>query len=130
MNGLVRAELAGRLGVPPTSIGRILEIRVLSRTEEDRVDELEIAATGGRYVIRKNDIRFVLRPSEGRILGSTDFRVLHGRVDGDGVLVEGRGYGHGIGMCQWGAIGRARAGQDYRQILAAYYTSVRLEKLY
>jgi stage II sporulation protein D len=33
-------------------------------------------------------------------------------------------------MCQWGAIGRARAGQDYRQILAAYYTSVRLEKLY
>jgi len=130
MNGLVRAELAGRLGVPPTSIGRILEIRVLSRTEEDRVDELEIAATGGRYVIRKNDIRFVLRSSEGRILGSTDFRVLHGRVDANGVLVEGRGYGHGIGMCQWGAIGRARAGQDYRQILAAYYTGARLEKLY
>ena len=130
MNGPVRAELAGRLGVPPASIGRILEIRVLSRTEGDRVDELEIVATGGRYVIRKNDIRFVLRSSEGSILGSTDFRVLRGRVDGDGVLVEGRGYGHGIGMCQWGAIGRARAGQDYRQILAAYYTGVKLEKLY
>jgi stage II sporulation protein D len=31
------------------------------------------------------------------------------------------GYGHGVGMCQWGAIGRARAGQDFREILRAYY---------
>jgi stage II sporulation protein D len=31
------------------------------------------------------------------------------------------GYGHGVGMCQWGAIGRARAGQDFRAILQAYY---------
>ena len=35
--------------------------------------------------------------------------------------LEGRGYGHGVGMCQWGAIGRARAGHDFRTILRTYY---------
>lgn len=39
----------------------------------------------------------------------------------EGFRVEGRGYGHGVGMSQWGAKGRAEAGHDYREILAAYY---------
>jgi stage II sporulation protein D len=46
-------------------------------------------------------------------------------TDGSGevsrLTIHGGGYGHGIGMCQWGAIGRARAGQDYRTILTTYY---------
>ena len=37
------------------------------------------------------------------------------------LTLRGTGYGHGIGMCQWGAIGRARAGQDFRTILRTYY---------
>src|SRR6185312_14278532 len=50
------------------------------------------------------------------ILNSTAFTV-ENEKDADGelsrVIVRGSGYGHGVGMCQWGAIGRARAGQDY-----------------
>ena len=130
MNGFVRAELAERLGVSPASVGRIRNIRVLSRTEHDRVDQLEVEADGGRYVVRKNDIRWVLRPTETRILRSTDFVVRQGRVGDGEVLVEGRGFGHGIGMCQWGAIGRARDGQTYRRILAAYYRGAEIAKLY
>ncbi len=58
------------------------------------------------------------------MLNSTYFSVEE--ADGaDGRLasltLRGRGYGHGIGMCQWGAIGRARAGQDFRTILETYY---------
>jgi stage II sporulation protein D len=130
MNGFVRAELASRLGVSPSSVGRISGIRVLSRTEGDRVDQLEVEASGGRYVLRKNEIRWVLQPAEGRILGSTDFAVRQGRLENGEIVVEGRGFGHGIGMCQWGAIGRARAGQGYREILAAYYQDVAVQKLY
>ena len=44
-----------------------------------------------------------------------------------GFLFKGRGNGHGLGMSQWGARGRAAAGQDYRKILAAYYTGTRVE---
>jgi len=45
------------------------------------------------------------------------------------LTVRGRGYGHGVGMCQWGAIGRARAGQDARSILATYYPGTTLGQL-
>jgi stage II sporulation protein D len=46
------------------------------------------------------------------------------------VVATGGGWGHGIGMCQVGAMGRARAGQDYRAILSAYYPGTRLRDLY
>ncbi len=45
-----------------------------------------------------------------------------------GFYVDGRGNGHGLGMSQWGARGRAESGQDYRAILAAYYTGARIDK--
>jgi stage II sporulation protein D len=44
--------------------------------------------------------------------------------------VHGGGWGHGVGMCQVGAIGRARAGQSYRQIVDAYYSDTELLRLY
>ncbi len=40
--------------------------------------------------------------------------------------IEGSGSGHGVGLCQWGAIGRARAGQGFTAILAAYYPGTQL----
>jgi stage II sporulation protein D len=42
-------------------------------------------------------------------------------------LLDGRGWGHGVGMSQWGAEGYARHGWDYRRILAHYYPTTRLE---
>ena len=50
----------------------------------------------------------MLRPPGGEILNSTYFSVVGPADAQGGVRLEGRGYGHGIGMCQWGAIGRAR----------------------
>ena len=52
------------------------------------------------------------------------------RGDISEITAEGMGWGHGIGMCQVGAMGRARAGQNYRQILQAYYEGTRLTRLY
>jgi stage II sporulation protein D len=43
------------------------------------------------------------------------------------VTIRGNGNGHGVGMCQWGAVGRARAGQDFRTILRAYFPGVTVE---
>ena len=45
----------------------------------------------------------------------------------NGFLFKGKGNGHGLGMSQWGARGRASAGQDYRKILATYYPNTRIE---
>jgi stage II sporulation protein D len=40
---------------------------------------------------------------------------------GNGWVFAGKGYGHGVGMCQWGANGMAKNGKTYREILARYY---------
>lgn len=51
------------------------------------------------------------------------------RKTDDGFLVQGMGYGHGVGMSQWGAMGRAEEGHSYDEILSAYYTGLRPTKL-
>ena len=100
------------------------DVQIDTRTPSGRVGTLKIATDRGNYVLRGNDIRYVLREPGGEILNSTQFTVdvTTGR-DGsiDRLVMRGFGYGHGVGMCQWGAIGRARAGQDYLTILRTYY---------
>ena len=46
------------------------------------------------------------------------------------LVAAGAGSGHGVGLCQWGAIGRARAGQDYETILRTYFPGTKLAQLY
>jgi stage II sporulation protein D len=92
---------------------------------------LRITTDNGSYDLRGNDTRFVLRNPQGSILNSTYFRHTTTTDGGEvsSLTVTGRGYGHGIGMCQWGAIGRARAGQDYRTILETYYQGARVGRI-
>lgn len=100
------------------------DVQVDTRTGSGRVGTLKIATDRGNYVLRGNDIRYVLRAPGGEILNSTSFNV-QATTGRDGAItrlvLRGTGYGHGVGMCQWGAIGRARAGQDFRTILRTYY---------
>ena len=105
-------------------VGQPKSVKVSARTPSGRVRSLVIETDRGRYTLRANDIRFVLRSSSGEILNSTYFSVESERGARGSLgrlIVRGSGYGHGIGMCQWGAIGRARAGQDFREILRTYY---------
>jgi stage II sporulation protein D len=106
-------------------VGRPESVAIEARTPTGRARMLAIKTEHGRYTLRGNDIRFVLRQPGGEILNSTYFSIETERAGGRGaltrVVVRGTGYGHGIGMCQWGAIGRARAGQDFRAILRTYY---------
>jgi stage II sporulation protein D len=68
----------------------------------------------------------------GEVLRSNTFTLTVTR-DGSRVTrlaADGAGAGHGVGMCQWGAVGRSRAGQDHERILAAYYPGAVLERVY
>jgi stage II sporulation protein D len=124
LDAAVRVYLAGYTTVPPGGAGHINDATVESRTASGRVARLVFAAERGNFALRGNDIRYVLRSPGGEILNSTYFSLqTESRRDGGlaRLVVTGNGYGHGIGMCQWGAIGRARAGQSARTILATYY---------
>jgi SpoIID/LytB domain protein len=65
-----------------------------------------------------------------RLLGDLPSAMFVVDHDGPELVLRGGGWGHGAGMCQWGAIGRAEAGQGYREILRAYYSGAEVATLY
>ena len=129
LNANLSQYLARYASVPSGGPGRVRQIFIADTTPSGRVGTLMVETDRGSYPLRGNDIRFVMRAPGGALLNSTYFSVESKRADGglaDGVIFRGRGYGHGIGMCQWGAIGRSRAGQSFRAILATYYPGTSL----
>lgn len=121
--------LARYASVPAGGPGRPRQLFIADTTPSGRVGTLMIETERGSFALRGNDIRFVMRAPGGAIMSSTYFSVESKHADGSlagGVIFRGRGYGHGIGMCQWGAIGRSRAGQSFRTILATYYPGTSL----
>lgn len=117
-----------------TRVERVDDVRLVKRPEGAERATIELVADGKSYTVRADSIRWVLRPQPGgAILNSSLLLSLGVARDGGQVerlTVEGGGWGHAIGMCQVGAMGRARAGHSYRQILQAYYTNTSIERLY
>jgi stage II sporulation protein D len=114
------------------SLQRITDIAVTRTTRSGRVGELRIVFERGDVRISGSDVRSVLRPDPDRQLYSSAFQLTVDKANGEvtRLVAAGAGSGHGVGMCQWGAIGRARAGQDYRAILTTYFPGTKLEKIY
>jgi stage II sporulation protein D len=104
-------------------VGRVRDLSVTEVTPAGRVATLTVETDNGRWSLRGNEIRAALRTSGGEMLYSTYFSLYTapGTNEVQSVLLRGGGNGHGVGMCQAGAIGRARAGQDFRTILRTYY---------
>ncbi len=127
---LRRTMPAERLAAP--AAGQLRDLVVLDRGPSGRVSSLGVVTTGTARVEGAAAIRRVLSPPAGGLLRSANFTVRVSRGAGriEQVTLSGQGFGHGVGMCQWGAIGRARAGQDYRTILASYFPGTELVRSY
>ena len=127
----IRRTLAAE-GLSTARATDLREIRVLDRSRSGRIATLELSGREGRTVVTGQAIRRVLSPPAGGWLRSTDFTVRLSRRGSriEQVEIEGRGYGHGVGMCQWGAIGRARAGHHYDTILMSYFPGTTLHRMY
>jgi len=116
-------------GADPRRPGSLRRLEIDARTREGRVAALGITTEAGRYRVRGDETRRVLRPAAtgAAILRSAWFDLE--TDEGRRVIARGRGWGHGLGLCQVGAIARARAGQTARAILAHYYPGSRLAPL-
>ncbi len=132
---ILRAYLPKMANLPAgTRIGHLEDIRITATTQEGRAKLLEVVTDRGRYTVKGDRIRSALkRDLKGNALRSTFFRM---KVERDGrgrlvrVLAHGAGWGHGIGMCQVGAIARSKSGHPYDRILGAYYPGTRLKRLW
>ncbi len=111
---------------------KITDVEVSRTTRSGRVGELRIVFERGDVRIAAADVRGVLRPESDRLLQSAAFQLTVTKSGGQvsRLVAAGAGSGHGVGMCQWGAVGRARAGQDYRRILATYFPGTTLDRIY
>ncbi|MBQ8298940.1 MAG: SpoIID/LytB domain-containing protein [Clostridia bacterium] len=101
-------------------LGEIKDIIIEEYSENDRVVELKIVGSKGKETLTKNNIR--MKMGTGK-LRSQWFDV---EFDGNEAVFEGRGFGHGIGMSQNGAIGMALEGFSYDEILEWYYTDIEI----
>ncbi|WP_255013380.1 SpoIID/LytB domain-containing protein [Cyanobium sp. BA20m-p-22] len=132
-------------------IGGAQRIDVLSTTSTGRVRQARVSGPSGTLVVsgaqlrsrlglRSTMVRFELVPSElatSELAALPPLPLLPEQYEVGGfqpqvqlplpsLLAVGRGYGHGVGMSQWGALGLAQRGQSYDQILRHYYRGTEL----
>ena len=107
---LTYEKVSKKLGI---DVNKETEFNVLSKTEGNRIAEIKV----GETTFEGNKFRSKLG------LRSTDFEITKTDV---GLTITTHGYGHGIGMSQYGANGAAKAGYTYKQILNHYYPGTML----
>ncbi len=123
---LVRANLSKILKDPAIRPGRLYGIRLVTDPRTGRAEWLKVSTSTGTYQVRGDAIRWLFGNGRPGPVGLRSTAVeLSVATDRAGqprsFTFKGRGHGHGIGLCQWGARGRAIAGQSADEILSAYY---------
>ncbi len=104
------------------SVGKIKRLAISDRNDSGRVKKLKIVHSQGTLELRGSKFRAAMGY---QVVRSSLFNL---RMDGEGVKFVGRGWGHGVGFCQWGAKGMSLRGYNYKRILNYYYPHTRLEK--
>ncbi|MDQ6785297.1 MAG: SpoIID/LytB domain-containing protein [Acidobacteriota bacterium] len=124
---LAPSVVQSRLSRYVRGIGNLIDVRIARKGFSRRATDLEIVGTNGTFHLLGGKIRSALRLNE-------QLFVLNKRYDASGRATSysftGRGWGHGIGMCQYGAYGLAKMGVKYDAILKHYYTGIDLTKTY
>jgi stage II sporulation protein D len=121
------SAVQARLGRSVRGVGAITDLRVASRGSSRRVIDLEVVGSQGVGHIRGGRIRSALGLKEQLFVID---RVYNENDRVTGFIFTGRGWGHGVGMCQFGAYGLAKQGLTVDQILKTYYTGIELTKMY
>lgn len=123
---LSAGAVQSRLSRYVRDIGTLYDVNVKRRGSSRRAIELEIVGSNGVKSLKGGKIRSALRLKE-------QLFVINKRYAGSAVAsytFTGRGWGHGVGMCQYGAFGMAKMGVKYGDILKHYYTGIELTKAY
>lgn len=99
-------------------------IKVLSQYESGRVKKIRISGESGTAILSGVDFRRIMGYD---VIKSTMFNV---SIEGGSAIFKGKGSGHGVGLCQWGAKGMAEAGYSYKEILEHYFPGTIIRRWY
>jgi stage II sporulation protein D len=109
------------------AIGPLVDVEVKARGDSARVTELTLKGAVSSATVRGFQIRAALGLRDTLFVVDRSYDE-QGRVDQ--FTFSGRGWGHGVGLCQVGAYGMAVAGGKYQDILKKYYSGVKIDKIY
>jgi stage II sporulation protein D len=115
--------IRSRLAKNKIYVGALKEIQISKKSSSGRAETLRFIWRGGQKDILGNRFRLAVGPEALRSTLLTEIVRSGKRFD-----FTGHGWGHGVGLCQWGARGRAAAGETYDQILKVYYPGATLQK--
>jgi stage II sporulation protein D len=124
---LTRSVIAEKLRSLTAQAGEFKDLKPARLGNSGRAVQIEVTGSRGYVVVNGYKVKSALG------LKDTLFTITRD-INPDGSVASftfhGRGNGHGIGLCQIGAFGMARAGYSYEEILKAYYTGVEIRKAY
>ncbi|UZQ53632.1 SpoIID/LytB domain-containing protein [Trichothermofontia sichuanensis B231] len=109
-------------------VGNVISMTPIRKTPQGRVVSMKVVGTAGQRTISGRDLRDALG------LRSTLFAVIPKTGQNKSAVptafqVVGRGFGHGLGMSQWGAYSMAQQGYNYQQIVLHYYRGAQLARI-
>lgn len=109
----------------------VKSVKISRRDRSGRVAELQLEHATGNTTVEGDAVRWLTsggKPGPGALPSSLFYLVEEVKDDSRQLRFVGGGWGHGIGLCQEGAAGRARGGANYRQILEHYYPGANIER--
>ncbi len=117
-------DIVNKLKALGVTISDVVRISGLDMDGGDRIVNLDILDGDGRvHTLKASAFRMAVGPD---LVKSTHFSA---RVEGDQVIFEGKGWGHGVGLCQEGALGMANRGYGAFDILRHYYLGIMIERI-
>ncbi|MBU4310228.1 SpoIID/LytB domain-containing protein [bacterium] len=119
-----KGDLRNVLEEKGLDLSRIREIEITEKSPTGRAVRIAIRHRKATQPLMANNFRLFIGPD---LMRSVLFTVSKEKNE---FIFRGHGWGHGVGMCQWGAKGMAEKGKDYKEILKHYYTGVEIEKVY
>jgi len=131
-----RSKLERSLMAKGSDVGRITSMAISKRTASGRAKRIRIAGTKGNIELPATRFKYLLgnvsydRSSlnlKPQLLLS--YLITSIDVSGDEVIIRGRGFGHGVGMSQYGTKDRAKRGHNFKSILGFYYPKAKLVKM-
>jgi stage II sporulation protein D len=118
------SSLRERLRRAGLRIRAIQDVQVLQKSPSGRANTILLKTSKGEVQVASNRFRLALGPETLRSTYLTNVQVRKHQV-----YFEGLGWGHGVGLCQWGSRGRALSGQTFAEILSAYYPKAKLVRI-
>ena len=108
------------------SLGTINKLTIVQRSKTHRATQIKLNGTQGSATVAGADLRVNVGPEKMRSIWLSD----QIKNKPDAITIKGRGFGHGVGLCQWGCYALAKENRSYRAIVLYYYPKTHISKIW